>query len=491
MSSRNAEPETVALSVLDCCERAVRGISPDYADKKDEDAQFMKRSIESIKSRLRVLKRQSAAGWKPEFARMLDQCHSIDVVRCDFEEKEGVRTDKMRCMACGRREHRCRYGLNALGGFDSKAFNYLEVDQLQASWRAFEHEYAKLGDDYPQGTRCGRLPPVDMGEYTLGDTCLRKAELYFMINTLVMELCYDANQTCHDDLNPKDPFPGAKWYYATEENAKSFMRKLEELELAVADDKRPTPDWGTDHSVWENVEKSRYKAAHDEEDECTEMLRKRAESTLARFRDVPSVHSGSEDGEESEEDDDDAQPRRGKRRRTATIIEDDSEDEEEAFEPCAAPAPARKRSAAPVDHLTSVRRSRRVQKLSPEDEAALASGPHNEGREEAPKDVEDDVGADSLEEAREAPSEEGRECATDKRVGGPRRPAANAFHMAMEQRVPGGRLPARRNALLNLGTLQLKLLREGRDDDSATCTAAFFVIQELLTRVDQLQHTVE
>ena len=96
MSARNAEPETVALAVLDACERAVRGCSPDYEDVTDADAQFMKRSVQSIQSRVRTLKRQAAALWKPEFASMLDQCHSIAVEHVDYSEKEGVRTEKMK-----------------------------------------------------------------------------------------------------------------------------------------------------------------------------------------------------------------------------------------------------------------------------------------------------------------------------------------------------------------------------------------------------------
>ena len=59
------------------------------------------------------------------------------------------------------------------------------------------------------------------------------------------------------------------------------------------------------------------------------------------------------------------------------------------------------------------------------------------------------------------------------------------------KRVPGGRLPARRKALYNLGTLQLRLMAEGRDADAAICTNAMFVIQEMLARVDQLAHTAE
>ena len=105
---------------------------------------------------------------------------------------------------------------------------------------------------------------MDLGDYTLGSTCLRKAELYYIVNTMIMECCFEANAACHDGYDPKDPLPGAKWYYANEENAEDFLRKLDEVELAIADDRRPVPEWGTDDVVWSNVTKSRYKAAHDD-----------------------------------------------------------------------------------------------------------------------------------------------------------------------------------------------------------------------------------
>ena len=486
MSSRNSEPETVALSVLDCCERACRHIAPDYEDAHDADAQFMKSSIEGVKSRLRVLKRQAAAGWKPEFTRMLDQVHSISLHQIDFAGKEGLRTEKLKCMACGRHEHCCKYALRALGGFDYHAFNEESVSGLQEAWKDFDKGYKALGNEYPDGTRCGRLPAVDLGDYTLGSTCLRKAELYYIVNTMIMECCFEANVACNDGYDPKDPLPGAKWYYANEENAEDFLRKLDEVELAIADDRRPVPEWGTDDVVWSNVEKSRYKAAHDDEETYTEMLRARAERVLERCErpgiaaNYESEGSGEEEEEEEEEEEDgEAAHRRGRKRRR--VIEDDSDEEEPI---CAAP----ERAAASAAKAGPVRKSRRQQRLSPEDDAALATGPRNEGRaERGSADEGADEGADE-EADEEADEAEGRE--KEPAVGGSRRALPNAFVMASEQRVPGGRLPARRSALFNLGTLQLKLLREGRDADSATCTAAMFTIQELLARVDMLQHTV-
>ena len=56
MSARNSEPETVALAVLDACERGVRGVAPNYNDRSNKDAQYMKDCVENIQKRIPVLK---------------------------------------------------------------------------------------------------------------------------------------------------------------------------------------------------------------------------------------------------------------------------------------------------------------------------------------------------------------------------------------------------------------------------------------------------
>lgn len=544
MSARNAEPETVALAVLDACERASRGCAPDYTDVRDEDAQFMKRSIESIKSRLRVLKRQAAAQWSPQFTSMLEQCHSIAVERVDYDEKEGVRTDKMKCMACGRWEHCCKYALNAVGPFEHAAFNVTPVDNLSRAWAHFYQGYRSMCDDaFVDYTRRNHLPDQDMGEYTIGSTCLRKAELYYLANTMMLECCYDAAEEARQAQGPlaiqqhSGPF---KWYYATEKQAGAFLKKLEDLELAIADEKRAVPDWGVDENMWWYVQKARKKAAGGDEEERVHLLRRRAEKILATEL---SSDDGSEEDEEEEQEDhcaevseeesaDDSQccqPRRRNlrvpRRNARRVLDSDDEWHEEHEEACA-PMPSkgqlgkkRKQKAG----VAPTRQSRRQRKLSPEDEASFACGPRNEGREvtfveEASppvskcagrgpgkgdeegteEDEEDEEGFIDPDEAIAQSEKDVRsermaafpECFSDSERSSSRRPGPNAAGMAQEQRMPGARLPARRSALINLGALQLRLLREGKDDDAAICTNAMFTIQDLLARVSQLAHTV-
>lgn len=523
MSVRNAEPETIALAVLDACERAARDVSPDYNDVRDEDAQFMSRAMDNIKSRLRVLKRQAAAAWKPEFCSVLERCHSIAVEPTEFDEKEGVRTDKMKCMACGRWEHCCKYALHGVGLFKAPSLNNGTTNTLQEGWNSFIEDYEEmLDEDYVDYTRRNNLPLQDMGTYTIGATCLRKAELYYLINTFVLECCYEANVAYKERLSKlkrgetlDKPFT---WVHANQENVDTLMEKLEQLELAIADERRPVPRWGTDEGLWKQIEKARMKAAGGDEDERLRLLRERANSLL-----------GSEDGEEEEEndhdvvqlseqegeeDDDGAQPhRRNGSHRSAharRVLESDDEAEAtDAVEPCARTTRANNRQKRKGSSSTQpTRSSRRQRNLSPEDEAAFGNGPRNEGRTTTLSDFSDIEELDANEPPRlvrfdgapiiertwtdvEPLSESVRPVRGREKeiVIGSRRPTPNARSMAQQQRAPWGRLPGRQQALFNLGTLQLQLLQQGRSDDSAVCTNAMFVIQELLRRVDELEHS--
>ena len=467
MSTRNSEPETVALATLDACERAVRGAGVDYCDKKDLDAQFMKQAVASIQSRVRMLKRQAAALWKPGFTQMLDQCHSIRVDEIDYGEKEGVRTEKMRCMACGRYEQCCKFALSGVGPFESATFNSDDVGLFAGNWADFFSNYRNVcSESFVSGTKKGKLPEQDYGEYTIGATCLRKAELYYTTNTMLVECCYEANLEVQKNSNGTAADAG-KWFYATDEQASKFVEKLRHLELAIADEKRAIPAWGSDASLWKQIDRARDKAAGGLEEMRVELLRRRAESMLG------GEDEANEESEESE-DEEAAGPRAPRGARRARVVVDDADDDPDVEETQAKPCKRKRKPAA-----APTRQSRRVQKLAPE----FLDGPREEGVED-----DDDAAHWPLDDKEESEEEEQEQ---EPPRPATRAPPPNAFDLAQEQRVPGGRLPARRRALYNLGTLQLKLMSEGRDADAAITTNAMFVLQEMLARVDQLAHTAE
>jgi hypothetical protein len=471
MTERNADPETVSLAILDACERAARDLPTTYNNPLDKDAQFMAGAVENWQTRIKVLKLQAAAGWQPRFQQMLDQAHSICIEEISYPEKEAVRTKKMRCMACGRWEMRCKFGLNAAGPFRPLDFNSKGAENLKSAWGEFWASYECNLTEKPDD---GQLLQQDMGLYSIGETCMRKAQVYYQINTLILNEVFEAYYAAENG-QPED----GEWVHATEEQASEFLERFQSLQACAADDKRAVPSWGTDRLLWKKVDEARRSAAQGNEDLLAKMLRTRAESFIG------VCHDAEDSGSDAELE---IRPAKTNRKRAATledseseseslsdfIVEDDAEEEEErpTRKPAKKPAkkPARKPARKP---RAGVRKSRRVMGKAPQspqspDEADDAGGPCEEGVPGPPERVQPPRPPDPL------PS---------------RAPPPDPFRLAQARRAPEGRLPARRECLLQLGELQMQLIREGRDGEASVCTNAIMTLQELMARVEQLAHT--
>ena len=487
MTERNADPELVSLAILDSCERAARGFPANYTDPLNKDAQFMTGSVQNWQSRIEVLKLQAAAGWKPEFQSMLSNAHSICVEAISYPEKESVRTKKMRCMACGRWEKRCKFGINAVGPFDASGFNCEGAAGLEPAWRKFWTSYKNtlLAKDVK-----GKLHCDDMGLYSIGETCMKKAQVFYLLNTLLLNEVFEASFAASKD-DPDDD----EWVHATEEQAEVLLERFNQLQNVAADEKRAVPSWGTDRTLWKKIDESRMSAAQGDQEFLAKMLRKRAQGHIGARRDSEDQEdqedqedSGSDSEphqlsfieinrtkstrkrvaalEESESDGSDGSDGSGSEGMSDFIVEDGVEDGVEDSNPAKKPgrpgrpgrASARKQKARPV----AVRKSRRVLGKSPT--SPEAEGPHEEGVEPI----------DPVESVHLRPS---------------RAPPKDPFRVAQARRAPEGRLPARRECLLQLIELQMNLVREGRDGDASVCTNAIMTLQELLARVEQLSHT--
>lgn len=500
MSCHNASPETVSLAVLDACERGVRGAKLDFHDPRNSDAKFMASCVKTYASRVRMLKSQAAAGWKPEFSWMLERCHSIAIDDVDFAEKEGVRTEKLRCMACGRHEHCCKKALNGVGSFEFDRFNSGDASDLQPAWQVFNRQYEQVCRG-AQGAPSGKLLACDFGEFTIGSTCLRKAELFYMCNTLMMECCYESLQSCKDLDDFRWSHDPMTWHHATAGNAAALVERVRDLELAIADDRRPVPAWGIDTVLWDSINDARRRAGAGDPDRINELLRERAQASLAQARLDLYADDGrpsrADDGEDddydlvgSSDEGEEEPPQRNSGKalaRRRCVLDDESSGDDEPSQ--SAPVPKRacaqrgvKKRPQSAGDAPALRRSKRLGGSK----AAGAAGPSDAPAPAVPVVVEQEQAVEPMEHAEEEDEALPAEDPLRRRT---RAPAPNAAALAQQQRAPGQRLPARREALFNLGTLQLKLMREGRDSDSAICTTAMFVIQELLARVDHLQHT--
>ena len=297
-------------------------------------------------------------------------------------------------------------------------FNSDDVSLFAGNWSDFFREYRVVcSESFVSGTKKGKLPEQDHGEFTIGATCLRKSKLFYITNTLLVECLYEANLEVQEK-STGTPADAGKWFYATDEQASKFVEKLRQLELAIADEKRAIPAWGSDASLWKQVDRARDKAAGGNDVTRVELLRRRAESMLGG-----EVSEGSEDEDEDEHVAGWKAPRGSRRARV--VIEDDDEDPdvelEEETKPCKR---KRKPAAAPT------RQSRRVQKLAPE----FVDGPREEGVEEEDEAASEHWPLDQAEESEEQePEEEPPRPAT-------RAPPPNAYQLAQDQRIPGGRL---------------------------------------------------
>ena len=468
MSELNAEPSTRFRAILEGAERAARNIETDFDDPTDGDGQFIAKCIGSLTRRTQYLRAQAAAQWKPQFVNALKHAHSLRVEHADPMVKEMLRGFSMKCMACGRDEHRCTFRADLVGYFDRD--DWQEARDLNASWTAFEDEYSACLECDPKG----HLLEEDMGSFIVGETCLAKLQQYFRANTFLLDLVYKANNVMCD----------VGWgslkelYSVTDERVKEAQDDLRDLELAIAQERRWMPPLKLDATLWEHVDAAR--AAVDKDPlECLHILCRRGFESMDMEPHLPGLQRKG-DGDDEEEnvprreydsDDEEEAPRRetkkGRHRpaKRARVIDDSSdeslfseEESEEEEERRDAPVCTQKRGGSVSK---PVRQSRRTRGLSPEP----APG------EEAPV---------SLQRSKPSAMQSESEGPVRERAAqpGPRRAVPNAASLAQVARIPGERLPARRHVLLTLMEAQQRLTRDGRDDDADAVTAAIFQLRE-------------
>lgn len=450
----NASRETRAQAILDCCELVARGIDVDYSDKANDDAIFVGACVQNLISKLRYLAPRAAAGWRPEFGKALDQAHSARIEYVPQPIKEGVRARKMRCMACGRFEKNCTNRLDLAGPF---AFNKWigPTEGLLGAFKSFKNHYSAVYDaNYlDECAECEALPQEDLGSFMVGETCLRKAQLYFQMRTFLLECVYDAERILEAHVSQhKKPLDKNEFYTITPERVDELIKKLDSLEMAVANERRPTPPLEIDASFWEIIDQARKEASNDCNSTKVSLLRERAYEVMGL----------EEEGWLGNESDCNEGPRNEGR------------------------ASAKRARAKP--------RSKKRRKNVVESESDSDSDAHDS----LDSFIDDDEEEGGEDDGNEDPSSKGGNESEKTVVSksaqalrtGPRRrlPAQNASEIARIQRIPGERLPSRRAACEDLMMLQAKLMRNGQDADAAVCTAAILNYQDLLSRVEELSN---
>jgi hypothetical protein len=450
--------EDRAGHVLWIAEMAARNIQPDIEDVDDPGNAAMLRAWDALTSKIRYLMPRAAASWKPEFQAVLNCSHSMRVEKIAVDMKSQLQGFTGVCMACGREERNCRYSIDLAGPFDP--WRWIKgADQVSPEYATFINKYEET---FSKGflncaTHRGKLPDTDMGTYVVGETCLRKAKLVYLLQTMVMDRCYAAEREM-EAIAEKEEHDGnfelAEQYTVTDEAAADLVQRQDAIELAIADEKRPVPEIETDSSFWEVIDEGRNLVSNGDPGRFNQIIRERAKKMLRGLKRPCSEDERGEDDEEEEgwgsacddasgEDDDpdhpDERPHSTKRRRTCVVNDaddDDDEEEEEGVEEGVEGARAGAQSGTA---------------------GSFSAGT---SREQLPRCLSSRV------------------------------PPPSASAMAGMQRAAGN-LPSRRATLVSLMELQIRLARQEKHEDAAVCTNAIQTLQELIQRVDELAHSVE
>lgn len=460
--------EDRAAHVLKLCEYASRGLVPDLDDVEDESMELLKGSYDAIATKLRYLMPRSSAQWKPEFERALESSHSMRVETIEVPRKQAIGGLQGKCMACGRNESNCRYAIDLAGSMQPREW-LRGPERVPGQYASFKREYESVYDsDFVSNcVRKGKLPAVDKGCFVVGQTCLRKAKLRYSLQTLLLETCYACNRDLEEMQGQQGPglqLEGDVLYTITDEKCEDFVRRQDDLELAVADDKRYAPDVPIDNDFWDIIDECRNEISGGSESVFNEMIRKRANQTLSNLRsggsqseedsDDDDVVHGSDDADESDGSDEYVASKRNARRKRACVIEDEHSDEEDDRDV--------RRGGYPTRGSTAKR-----------------------ARTDAPGEASSSTGAGASRGA-EGLNDEGPAMPT----AGSRRSTPLSISGMVGMQRASGILPSRNEAVVQLMELQVRLAKNRNHRDATVCTNAILTLQELVQRVEELSHTV-
>mgnify|MGYP006080994489 CR=1 FL=1 len=429
---------------------AARNIQPNTDDVDDPGNTPMVRAWEALTSKVRYLMPRAAASWKPEFQSVLNSAHSMRIEKIAMAKKSQIRGCTGVCMACGREERNCTYSMDLVGPFEPKAW-LKGIDRISPEYATFISKYEETFEDefLECATRSGVLPDIDMGTYVLGETCLRKAKLVYLLQTTVMELCYAAERKMEVFSRSEEDGGNVELgehYTVTDEAATDLVQKQDAIEFAIADEKRPVPEIETDESLWEVIDEARKIASRDDPARFTRLVRDRAYKMLRTRK-----RTLSEEEEEEEDDDDDE-----RNEDWGSKCADDADDADDAPRHTA--------------------RRRRVCVIRDSDSDDDTQGAH---------------GAHGAHGACSSSSSAGMSFnqLLPRRLSSRVPPPPPASGMASMQRAAGN-LPSRRATLVSIMELQIRLARQEKHDDAAVCTNAIQTLQELMRRVEELAHSV-
>ena len=404
-------------------------------------------SWDSYASKIRYLMSRSAADWKPEFQKVLNSSHSMRVTKVSMERKNVMRGGHGVCMACGRKEKNCNVSIDFAGNFDGTDF-VSDIKNLTPGYIKFMKDYDQVFSK--SFLKCPErqfsLADQDKGTYILGETCLRKAKIMFSLQTMMLERSYDAE---HEIRLAKDKL--GVGHTVDELSIDAFIKQMDTLELAIADEKRVIPPIPNDRSYWDILDEGRSIASNADADESARLAYERAKRELCSMAEEKR-DNGVEEEEEDEEEEGEEEDE-----------EDEEDDEEEDDSTSEVESPPKRRR---------LRRSSAATVVSDEDEDEPVEKSTGTKRG---KDTETHLS--------------GSETSQNNRPMSSRSVPPSIQDFAGRQRADGN-LPSRQASLLALMDLQMRLGRKGDFQDCAICSNAILTLQELIAKVEELRHTV-
>ena len=456
-----------ARHVLKLCECAARNLEPDLTDADDESMGLMKGSYEALASKINYLLPMASAAWRPEFEKAIDSCHSIRIETIDVSRKDAIRKVPGVCMACGRNEKNCRYSIDMAGSFSPRTWLKHPLNVLK-EYAKFVDEYEEVHNDHgnrivSECHRSKRLPSVDKGCFVVGETCLRKAKLRYSLQTLLLESCYTAERNLENMNRTVVALRPDTMYTTGEERCGEFVDAQDKLELAVADERRYAPDVVTDQDFWDIIDECRNVVSGGNEDRFNKILRDRAHETLSNVEATVRKRKARHDKECEVP--------------CSKSYEDGSDDGEECVHRC-------KRTGGTRHHI----------QVSDEEDAESDGVVVSRGSDsvsmryrDRARGSWDAAGSSSFAEEHGAPVECPSDSDNRETLG---RTAPLSISGIVGMRRATGALSSRTDAVLRLMQLQMRLTKANKQTDAAVCTTAILTLQELMQRVQELNHTV-
>ena len=271
--------KAAAEAVLRVAELAARNLD---LDVEEEGAPSIEQvAFGRLVGKLSYLRSQALALWPAGFDSVLAGSHSMRITRVDQVKKNSIRGG-CRCVACGRIESRCMYAVDLAGRFDAAAW-CRDATGVNDLYSDFLEDFDTFSEESAEDCASKKkLFDGDHGSFMVGETCLRKTKLAFIIQTLLLDACCTSDLVLSESGEEATDEALGHTLTVTPERTEEFLLLLNQLEYAVADSRYVVPEMLVDTSLFGRIDRVRAAAAGGDRDVLNQLLRGRAALRLGR-----------------------------------------------------------------------------------------------------------------------------------------------------------------------------------------------------------------